>query len=290
MTIHFPDLSQYTPINITMDIPCVIARATLSDRVFDSQYRIFKTQCTALAIPFAAYHWLNHGNITNQVSHCISVVGGAVPLMIDAEDMVGNTGFAGALTVNDINDFASQYRARGGIVHLVYLPRWYWQDHMHSPDLKPLSANGLHLVSSNYRTYSDTGAGWDAYGGMTPVQWQYTSTPLDMNAFKGTVSQWWELVSGGIAMSDADIPDTHRLAYNGDTWSRAAITGENPAKYKSGVGWPGSDATTPNELHNKLDRLKTLIEGQGGLSAEDRALIQGLTDAVTALNNRLASP
>ena len=60
--------------------------------------------------------------------------------------------------------------------------------------------------------------------------------------------------TGGGPMSDADIPDTRRLAGNGDTWGRAAITGEDPAHFLGGVG-VGTPATTPNVLHHKLDAI-----------------------------------
>src|SRR5205814_54146 len=101
----------------------------------------------------------------------------------------------------DVLGFASAFRAQGGITHLVYLPRWYWQA-LGSPDLTPLERAGLHLISSNYMIYSDTGPGWAGYGGVIPVIWQFTDAyPLngfsvDMNAYRGTVDQLRALATG----------------------------------------------------------------------------------------------
>lgn len=64
--------------------------------------------------------------------------------------------------------FTRHYRALGGICHTLYLPHWYWQV-LGSPDLKPVTDLGMVLVSSDYTTYSDTGPGWQPYGGKTPT-------------------------------------------------------------------------------------------------------------------------
>jgi len=60
------------------------------------------------------------------------------------------------------------------------------------------------LVSSDYTGYSDNGPGWAAYGGMTPVIWQYTSSAalngvsnVDMNAYQGTLADFQAQVSTG---------------------------------------------------------------------------------------------
>lgn len=194
MTIKFPDVSQYTPNVDVSSFPIVIARATLSTSVADKSYYHYRDQSGGKV--FVAYHWLNHTNIQQQAKWAFDHVGPNVPLMIDAEDVKGNTGYTAPLSVSDIIGFAAAYRSLGGIVHLCYLPHWYWQNDMGSPSLSLLSQNALHLVSSNYTTYSDTGPGWNTYGGVAPEQWQYTSTPYDMNAYRGTVDQYRAMVFG----------------------------------------------------------------------------------------------
>lgn len=196
MTIFFPDVSSYTPNVNPAAYPVLLARATLSSTVTDSSYTTFKAKAAAAGTVFVAYHWLNHGNLQAQVGHCFSVVGPGVPLMLDVEDEAGNTGYNGPVTVPDVLGFASAYRALGGTVSLCYLPFWYWSGAMSAPDLSPLNTAGLHLVSSNYPSagYTENGPGWAAYGGATPVQWQYTDTPIDMNAFRGTAAEYARLV------------------------------------------------------------------------------------------------
>jgi hypothetical protein len=199
VTLRFPDVSQYTPNVDPALYPILIARATLSDRVADPTYATFKAKSAGAGTVFAAYHWLNHGNLAAQARWCFQHVGPDVPVMIDAEDVAGNTGYAGPLTVADVTGFAAQYRALGGIASLVYLPFWYWSGAMGAPhQLDQLTAAGLGLVSSNYPNagYTDNGPGWATYypGAPVPVQWQYTSTPIDMNAFKGTVADYAALI------------------------------------------------------------------------------------------------
>jgi hypothetical protein len=96
-------------------------------------------------------------------------------------------------SISDAAAFAAAYRKGGGTVHLCYLPHWYWQQ-LGSPSLKVLADAGLCLVSSAYTLYTDasTGTGWQKYGGMSPVIWQYTDRlhfngmDIDFNAFRGT--------------------------------------------------------------------------------------------------------
>jgi len=101
--------------------------------------------------------------------------------------------------------------------------------------------------------------GWGSYSGREPTILQYTSsaiiaglTTCDANAFRGTTADLRALIEG--AMTDASIPDTHRLAGNADTWSRALVTGEDPAHYLGGGG-TGTPATTANLMHHKLDDI-----------------------------------
>jgi hypothetical protein len=100
-------------------------------------------------------------------------------------------------SVQDTAQFVDRYRALGGTVWKVYLPRWYWGQ-LGSPSLAPLAARGLELVTSNYSGNPEqaAGPGWQTYGGMPTVKtWQYTSSgtvngmrPVDLNAFRGTGS------------------------------------------------------------------------------------------------------
>jgi hypothetical protein len=111
------------------------------------------------------------------------------------------------LTVPHILAVDTEYRRRSEFnAWGVYLPHWYWQE-MGEPDLTPLARAGLALCSSNY-----TGVGgWLPYGGMTPVQWQYTAngslngvTPVDWNRYQGSIQQLHALWTGD-DMSISDV-------------------------------------------------------------------------------------
>ena len=180
MTIKFPDYSHYQAGHSLAGAPALIAKGTEGTGFVDSAYRDFKTRAAAAGIPFMGYHWINTTDIAAQAAHAYSVMPD-VPVMWDAE--------ATGVTVPRLLDITKRFRALNGNPHSIYLPHWFWSGHMGSPDLRPLEAAGLYLISSNYPLggYTEDGRGWLPYGGVTPKQWQYTSTPVDMNAFKGTV-------------------------------------------------------------------------------------------------------
>ncbi len=80
----------------------------------------------------------------------------------------------------------------------AYIPRWYWQQV--GGDLSSL---GVAIVASGYPGgYSDTDANWNAYGGVSPLIWQYTDAQpyggqrMDFNAFRGSVPELAALVNG----------------------------------------------------------------------------------------------
>lgn len=214
MTITFPDVSRWTPNVDLTPYPAVIARSGMSYGqdtsapldMHDPTYATYRTRAAGLGKLFLAYHWINHGRGAACAAWAYSITGAGTPMMIDAEDVSGNSGYNGPLTVQDLLDFADEYRRLGGTCSLAYLPHWYWQGHMGSPSLQPLADAGLHLVSSNYTSYSDTGPGWQAYGGLTPVQWQYTSTPYDKNAFRGTIEEYAALVGAVVTVSTPPTP------------------------------------------------------------------------------------
>lgn len=288
MTIFYPDVSGWTPVTIRPDTVFAVCKATQASTLVDPYYSGFVTQCINLRIPHAAYHWLNHGNITAQVDHALMFVENT-PLMLDAEDMSGNTGFNGSLTVNDIVDFVTLYRRAGGICHVVYLPKWYWENNMSRPDLSIFNSMGLSVVSSNYSApYSDNGPGWASYGGIAPKIWQYTSAfpysgeLVDMNAFKGSVDELIALFSGGNIMTPDQEKELLRNAHNAD-WTLTQLA----AGFETIGGLISIDGTQAPPIHNILTDIlktvKTLTVPASVLTDQDRTLITGLTNAITSL-------
>src|SRR5260221_4298556 len=180
----YPDVSNHNPgVNLTGS-KLVMAKATEGTSYVDPTYLGVKRWCAFNHATIAAYHFLHAGKGAAQAVSCRSVVCDDVPIMVDVEP----TGTSMPVLA-DVMAFVNEARLVGHKVHLVYLPHWYWQQ-IGSPNLGVLPKNGLHLVSSNYTTYSDTGLGWASYGGVAPSIWQYTDRQLlngqlvDFNAFK----------------------------------------------------------------------------------------------------------
>ncbi len=261
MTLFFPDVSEYTPNVDVSPYPIVLARATLSDRIADSAYAAYKQKSAGKV--FVAYHWLNHGNLAAQAQWCFQHVGADVPVMIDAEDEAGNTGYNGPLAVDDILGFAAEYRRLGGIASLVYLPFWYWSGPMGAPNrLGELTNAGLRLVSSNYPSagYTENGPGWSPYysGAPAPVQWQYTSTPIDMNAYRGTVADYAAMIGGAMTQPLTDV-QARQLA-NADQYWYDAMTEQDPL---TGIysAPDGTNLPLPNLPLQRMKRIESKLDG-----------------------------
>jgi peptidoglycan hydrolase-like protein with peptidoglycan-binding domain len=205
MTIFYPDVSSYqTGISFA---GCVIAmvKATENNDYTNPDYEAAQKRAADAGAYLCAYHFLHAGNGAGQASYAFGVVGSDVPLMIDCEPAYNANGtIASAPQISDVVAFTNQYRALGGKVYLLYLPNWYWSGDLNQASLASVIELGMLLVSSDYTGYSDTGPGWNAYGGMTPVVWQYTSTAtlngvvnVDMNAYQGTLASFQAQVTTG---------------------------------------------------------------------------------------------
>ena len=97
---------------------------------------------------------------------------------------------------------AAEIRKLGHKVGLLYTNYYYWKDDCGSPKL---TGQGFDLVNAKYgdgnkvgtaeERYAaqggDAGPGWNGYGGLTPVLWQFGdkitwgNKNLDMNAYRG---------------------------------------------------------------------------------------------------------
>lgn len=281
MTILFPDVSHYQAGLSLAGAPAVIAKATQGTGFVDVSYLDFKAQAAKLGIPFCAYHWVDGSDVAAQARHAYSVVG-STPMMWDAE--------APGATVARLMDLTALYRSLGGVVHLVYLPRWWWAD-LSGPSLTPLAAAGLALVSSNYPTtgYAPNGRGWDAYGGVTPTQWQYSDAHpfggqrVDFNAFNGTAAEWAALISGDDAMTPQQAYIQHVMNYRLDGLLHNRPTVTVPAFASGTLAVPANTET--NDLAARL-----AMGGPGGVDlAPILAVLAELRAEVTALRSQLAA-
>ena len=299
MTLHFPDVySGQAGIPFT-GAPIAIVKATQGTGYVNPDFAPAKGRAAAAGAYLVAYHFLEAGGGAAQAAHCHATAGG-VPLMLDMEEEPNGN----RPTVADAVAFTDRYRALGGVIHLLYLPHWYWQ-RIGSPSLAPLITRGMLLVSSNYTAYSDDGPGWAAYAGMTPVVWQYSSTatfngrhPVDMNAFKGTLPQFIALATTG---KDVPVPPPtpppphpamlpapaspsvtpHRIV--NASWGQVTHAGQPVARYRAQLaeGTPGSPgAPFYNELIDGTHLAGIVIPG-GPVVFRVKAAESGIDGAFT---------
>jgi GH25 family lysozyme M1 (1,4-beta-N-acetylmuramidase) len=214
MTIFYPDVSSYQAGISFSGCAIAMVKATEDDNYTNPDYASAKVRAADAGAYFCAYHFLHAGNGAGQASYAYGVVGSEVPLMIDWEPAYNPDGsIASAPQVSDAADFINQYRALGGTTYLLYLPHWYWEGNLGQASLTSVIDLGMLLVSSDYTAYSDTGPGWAAYGGMTPVIWQYTSTAtlngvtnVDMNAYMNTLANFQaQVTTGAMAGSEPTL-------------------------------------------------------------------------------------
>ncbi|HEU5429582.1 MAG TPA: GH25 family lysozyme [Actinocrinis sp.] len=218
MTIYGPDISSYEAgldLSQLADASFVIAKTTEGTYYTDADYQGWRLQAARLGKPFAWYHFLSGENVTAQAAHTMANVGDAsLPGMLDFEP-------AGAFrpTVGQGLAYVDAAHAAGLRLVLLYLPRWYHQE-LGSPDLTGFAARGVHLVSSAYPGGTgsapalypgDGAAGWQPYGGMAPVLYQFTNQasdggkPMDYNAFRGSVAELQALFGGNVILGHDDI-------------------------------------------------------------------------------------
>lgn len=195
MEIFYPDIASFQKGISLKGALAVSCKVTEGTNYVNPDYNRARANAAANGTFFFAYHFLHNGSAATQAAWCLSHAG-KTPIMLDFEPSSTRP------TLTDCLNFIDTYRRLGGVIHLVYLPHWYWQE-IGSPSLQSLVDRGLHLVSSAYTTYSDHGIGWQPYGGMTPTVWQYSDkTPfngfsVDFNCFKGSIAEFRSIVSTG---------------------------------------------------------------------------------------------
>jgi GH25 family lysozyme M1 (1,4-beta-N-acetylmuramidase) len=204
MTFHYPDISKWQEGISLSGVQAVCSKASEGTSITDPWYGAHKTEAARVGAFFMAYHFLRQGSGQAQGQHAQRTVG-RVPLMCDLEPRDSEGSHP---KIGDATAFIDAVRKAGGICELVYFPKWYWGQ-IGSPSLQPFKDRKMSLVSSHYvDSYSDSGPGWQPYGGMTPEIWQYTDHKylnglyVDYNAFKGTLDQLRTLATGGTATGE----------------------------------------------------------------------------------------
>lgn len=142
---------------------------------------------------------------------------------------------------------------------------------------------GSYAVCHYLATHGYTGLLWQTYAWSSGM-WEPTAVirqtqngiivgGATVDKDTTSVADWGQWKSG-VVMSDADIPDTHRLANNADKygwlgWSMAdPITGV--------LGSDGKPVSVPNVLAQVLTDIKTKVDGFQPASIDSTALAQAL--------------
>lgn len=178
------------------------AKATEGTTFKDKLYASFKAACAKDAHHFMAYHFLHTGAIGAQASFAHGVIG-KTPAMLDVERYTTDGGKSWFVpTLAETVSFIKMYRAAGGVMNVMYLPRWVWSSYWKSASLKPLIDLGVHNINSNYSDGSGASSdGFDAFGGMKPFALQFTSTPYDQNTAYMTWADAWKIWGGTPAVA-----------------------------------------------------------------------------------------
>lgn len=236
MTIFGRDLSSYQHgFDVAKNAgDFVILKCTEGDAYADADYAGWVTAGRSVGKPVIAYHFLKaEVPVRDQVVWLSRHIGDrALPVMVDVETE-GNS----KPGLDLVLQFLDTARAYGLNPRLVYLPHWYWEV-IGSPSLSALSARDVGLVSSDYLGGSsydgDSGPGWLAYGPgePEPMIWQFTDTPVDNNAYRGTIEELRNFLEG----IEVNLTDT--VTVSGGFAARYPLTA--PDGFTAGAAVPVS--------------------------------------------------
>lgn len=201
----------------------------------DWTYQAARSAALDAGLLFAAFHYVNQGSpVGDEIRHIERTVSKDTPLILDVEASSG--GIQRTRTIVD------SLQSDGWTVPLLYLPEWYWRDHLGSPSLAglpPLWAssyvNGRGYGSDLFQ--SVPASWWDPYGDNNIEVLQYSSTAvigdcppdMDVSVYRGNRDGLAALLNGhGSGPAPIPIPEQPRpgnvyRVVSGDTLSGIAL-------------------------------------------------------------------
>lgn len=283
MTIFGPDMSSFQKgVDVAaLRDPFVLLKCTEGTYYTDGQYPGWLAQAKQSGKLVVAYHFISGEDPGAQAAHLAAhILDKSVPVMIDWEA-------EGTFkpTLPQLFHLTDAINAAGMRVRLAYVPRWFWSN-QGGGDLTPLSQRGVGVVSSAYpgrageapaagyaSAGGDSGVGWQPYGGVTPVLWQYTDAgaeqqSLDFNAFRGTIDQLAALLGGSVHAVGGDVNLTDTVT----------ISSGFAARYP---------ATAPDGFTaNAQVQVGTLLEGAAIRAVNNEHVLASVSQKLDALLNR----
>ncbi|NUR26204.1 MAG: glycoside hydrolase [Catenulispora sp.] len=300
MTIFGPDISSYQHglvISRLADAAFVIAKTTEGTFYTDADYQSWRQQTENLGKPFVWYHFLSGEDAAALARHTLANVGDArLPGMLDAEP-------AGSFSPSlaQMIAYTDAAHAVGLNLRLLYLPRWYWQQ-IGSPGLSALASRGLSLVSSSYpggsgrapSIYPGDGApGWQAYGGMAPLLYQFTNQAsdggqlVDYNAFRGSVDELAAALAGPTSTPSED-DDVPAFATGEIKPGTGAVTVVCPPPANLGAaGWGNVWFSLGSDFGEAHVRVAIFTHGQGWSHIYDDVVVRATDDRVNPFGGPL---
>lgn len=253
--------------------------STFTDPTFSTIYEA----CIANDIICVGYHFVSTDDPAAQAQNFKNSLNGvSVPVMLDWEQ--GTWAQYEAVWQAFVNI--------GLTPEWEYIPEWYWQENG-SPNL----AMGTKLVASDWvngtgfasAIYPGAGwAGWNAYGGQTPVILQFTNQAqvagmtLDADAFLGSLSDLQNLLGIGDGFLSDLTTQQQQDVYNGILMLLQAVTGNlNPSLGQFLL--PGSPTPIGSDWGpepNLIDQVNAL-----GTNSSVASLSTQVANVLTAVNN-----
>jgi hypothetical protein len=255
MTVFLRDMSHYDGDESLAGFVGTTHKATEGTSYVDAAYAARLNHYHAQGVKvLGSYHVLHTGALAAQLDHWLSTMDALTPwwrtfpgfiLQVDAERWPSDNvspdtvkAFARLLVDSGCPGFKVTYASRGQYGDsLTGIATPLWNAAYHSA------------------TYPGDGAAdWAPYSGRAPVFWQYTSTPFDKNAYRGSLDELLALLGGDdMAALQNDDPSYLDLIYG----VKALLLGENP------TGGP-SAARRPNAVQPLLEQIETKV---GALTA-----------------------
>ncbi|WP_433560718.1 GH25 family lysozyme [Nocardia sp. CA-151230] len=228
----------------------VIAKVSEGDYYTDASWPAFRDATLAAGKILVGYHYVRGDcDADAQAALFVDHLGDhGIPAMLDHELNSGDIGMFEAVRTAIEN--------HGVHVALSYLPHWYWEGNMGSPDLSgipPLMTSNYGDGRSGYASViypGDDDIGWQPYGGAEVAVFQFSDSgsvagrSLDVDAFRGSPDQFRTLLTG----DDMSFTDDDRRMLR-DIWTQ--LLGQD------GKGWP---QLGQNSLGQNLTPVDALSE------------------------------
>jgi GH25 family lysozyme M1 (1,4-beta-N-acetylmuramidase) len=310
----------------SMGIDFFTHKATENTNVKHTHYGEAMRRARDAGIPFlGAYHVVRSpANAAAEVAYCLAYANAQTPWWSDFPGWFWQIDLEmwpyDKVPASEGEQFADIIEQRTGRKAIIYASKGQYGNKLTGTSHPLWNADygpnrSLPFKAAYINRGGDTGSGWGAYSGVTPAIWQYGSQTIigtqktcDANAFRGTIGDFARLIGVSHLTSKGDnmemtdpVPGVSGLTvgqWMADVWRWSATARGLSPVGADGIPLPRTDdrfsestfqGKTVADIHEIQASLKAMGSG-GGLTEADRLEIQSLTEAVTALNNRLASP